>query len=122
MVSWCREGREFPREVATHDVFNLLKLIIETQEYIMSALTDLQDQVAATVGAEASAVTLIQGIADQLKAALAAAGVSDPALADLTTKLHDSAAALSAAVTANSPAPAPAPVDATPPADAAPTV
>lgn len=122
MVTWCRSHREFNREISTHDVFNLLKLIIETQEFIMSALTDLQDQVAATVGAEASAVTLIQGIADQLKAALAAAGVSDPALADLTTKLHDSAAALGAAVSANTPAPAPAPVDATPPADAAPTV
>jgi hypothetical protein len=117
MVSWCREGREFPREVATHDVFNLLKLIIETQEFIMSALSDLQDQVAATVGAEASAVTLIEGIAQQLKDALAAAGVNDPALVDLSDKLKASAGALSAAVAANTAAPAPAPVDATPPAD-----
>lgn len=112
MVSYCKASREFSREVDAGDVFNLLKLIIETQEFIMSALTDLQDQVAATVGAEASAVTLIQGIADQLKAALANSPASnDPALIDLTAKLHDSAGALAAAVTANTPA---APVDATP--------
>lgn len=122
MVTWCRSHREFNREISTHDVFNLLKVIIETQEFIMSALTDLQDQVAATVGAEASAVTLIEGIAQQLKDALAAAGVNDPALVDLSDKLKASAGALSAAVAANTAVPAPAPVDATPPADAAPTV
>lgn len=121
MVSYCKASREFSREIDAGDVFNLLKTIIEIQEFIMSALTDLQDQVAATVGAEASAVTLIQGIADQLKAALANSPASnDPALIDLTAKLHDSAGALAAAVTANTPAAPEAPVvDA--PVDAAPS-
>jgi hypothetical protein len=106
MVHWCRANREFNREIDTMDVFNALKLVIEFLEEIMSAIDDLKAQVEATVGAEASAVTLIQGLADELKAALANAGVSDPALVDLTTKLHNSADALAAAVTANAPAPA----------------
>lgn len=88
-------------------------------ESMMSAIDDLTAQVAATVGAEASAVALIQGIAAELKDALANAGVSDPALTDLTKKLADSSAALGAAVAANS-APA-APVAETP-ADPAPVV
>lgn len=68
----------------------------------MSALSDLQAQVASNVDAEASAVTLIQGIAQQLKDALAAGpGGQDPALVDLAAKLHASADALAAAVTAN---------------------
>lgn len=84
------------------DVFNSLKYIIEMMESMMSAIDDLTAQVAATVGAEASAVALIQGIAAELKDALANAGVSDPALTDLTKKLADSSAALGAAVAANS--------------------
>lgn len=76
----------------------------------MTALSDLQAQVSANVDAEASAVTLIQGIAQQLKDALAASGNSDPALIDLAAKLHASADALAAAVTANTTVP-------TPPAD-----
>lgn len=117
MVRYCKSVYEHPREIDANDVFMALKVLIELGEMIMTAITDLQAQVEATVGAEASAVTLIQGIAQQLKDALANAGVSDPALVDLTNKLHASSDALAAAVAANSGAPA-APVDATPAPDA----
>lgn len=110
MVQWCRANREFNREINTMDVFQTLQVMIEMMESMMSAIDDLKSQVEATVGAEASAVALIQGIAAELKEALANAGVSDPALTDLTKKLADSSAALGAAVAANS-APVPPPVE-----------
>ncbi|TCG08367.1 hypothetical protein BZM27_12595 [Paraburkholderia steynii] len=75
---------------------------------IMSALDDLKAEVAATISIEQSAVTLIQGIAQQLQDALANAGVNDPALTDLTTQLKANADALAAAVSANTPAAPPA--------------
>ena len=79
----------------------------------MSALDDLKAEVAATISVEQSAITLIQGIAQQLQDALANAGVSDPALIDLTTQLKSNADALAAAVSANTPAaPAPTPAPA----------
>lgn len=101
MARFYKESRECPREIPSNDVFLFLKIIVEYMEDIMSALSDLQAQVAANVDAEASAVTLIQGIAQQLKDALAASGNSDPALLDLAAKLHASADALGAAVLAN---------------------
>lgn len=82
----------------------------------MSALDDLTAQVQATTTVEASAVTLIQGIAAQLQAA----GTDPAKLSALTSQLNASAAALAAAVTANTapppapPAPAPAPPATTP--------
>lgn len=116
MARFYREPRECPREIPSNDVFLFLKILIEYMEQIMTALSDLQAQVASNVDAEASAVTLIQGIAQQLKDALAAAGNNDPALVDLAAKLHASADALAAAVTANT---AP-PVVVTPPVDVPP--
>jgi hypothetical protein len=77
---------------------------------IMSALDDLRAEVTATLNVEQSAVTLIEGIAAQLAAALANQTNPDPALVALTEELTASTAALSAAVTANTPAaPAPTP-------------
>lgn len=68
----------------------------------MAALDDLKAQVTATTTLEASAVLLIQGIAQQLKDAIAA---GDPAaLVVLTDQLHTSATALADAITANTPA------------------
>ncbi len=79
-----------------------LESIITFMEAIMSALDDLRTEVARNTSLEQSAVTLIQGIAQQLKDALAA---NDPAaLTDLTNQLSASADALAAAVTANTPA------------------
>lgn len=68
------------------------------------ALDDLTAQVTASIGVEASAVTLIQGISAQL-AALIAAGSDPAALTALSDKLKTSADALAAAVAANTPAP-----------------
>lgn len=88
----------------------------------MSALSDLQAQVTANTSVEASAVTLITGLAAQIAAAVQAN--DGPALAALSSQLNASATALAAAVTANTPAappgnPAPPPV-AAPAAPAAP--
>jgi hypothetical protein len=67
----------------------------------MAALDDLKAQVAANTAVETSAVTLIQGIAQQLKDAIAA---GDPvALTALADQLHTSAASLADAITANTP-------------------
>lgn len=81
----------------------ILKTRKETQ--IMSALTDLQAQVAQNTTIEASAVTLIQGLAAQI----AAAGTDPAALAALTANLNASATALAAAISANTTPAAPAP-------------
>ena len=86
---------------------------------IMSALEDLTAQVAATVTIEASAVQVIAGIADQIKAA----GTDPAKLAALSSELNASAAKLAAAISANTPAAppvappvvAPAPVEPAPP-------
>ena len=87
-----------------HDpaVTGRLESIITFMEEIMAALDDLRAEVARNTSLEQSAVTLIQGIAQQLKDAIAA---NDPAaLTDLTNQLSASADALGAAITANTPA------------------
>jgi hypothetical protein len=69
-------------------------------------LDDLAAQVAATTAVEASALTLIKGLAAQL----GDAGTDPAKLDELRTQLDASAQALAAAVAANTPAaPAPAP-------------
>lgn len=66
----------------------------------MAKLDDLEAQVKANTDVETSAVTLIQGLHDQLVAA-----GTDPAKLDaLKSNLKSSADALAAAVTANTPA------------------
>ncbi len=66
----------------------------------MAAIDDLTAQVAQNTTVEASAVTLIEGLAAQI----AAAGTDPTKLAALTTSLNTSATALAAAITANTPA------------------
>lgn len=69
----------------------------------MSALDDLTAQVAANTAVEASALTLINGIAAQILA-----NKDDPAKIEaLVSQLNSSAASLSAAVIANTPVVAP---------------
>jgi hypothetical protein len=71
-------------------------------EHIMANLDKLTAAVAEVATVEASAVALIQGIAQQLKDAIAA---NDPAAIDaLVTQLQDATAPLAAAVAANTPA------------------
>lgn len=72
---------------------------------IMSAIDDLTAQVAQTKTVAQSAVVLIQGLADALKAA----GTDPVKLAALVKDLQDTDTALAAAVTANTPPVTPAP-------------
>lgn len=81
----------------------LLKEIREMKasvDPIAAQLAALTTQVAANVTVEQSAITLIQGIA----AALAASANDPAAIAALGTQLSTSAQALSAAISANTPA------------------
>lgn len=81
--------------------FRLSKLILNIGLMQMTALTDLQAAVARNGDVEASAVALIQGIAQQLKDAL-----GDPAaLAALSAQLTSQSDSLAAAVTANTSTP-----------------
>jgi len=76
---------------------------METKENtIMAALDDLTAQVASNTTVEGSALTLIQGLAAQLAAAIASGNPA--ALSNLQTQLKSSADALAAAVAANTPA------------------
>lgn len=81
----------------------------------MAILDDLQAQVAATVTVEGSAVTLINGFAARMQAAVDAAlagGATAAQLAPVQDEINamkTSSDALAAAVTANTPAAPPAP-------------
>lgn len=84
-----------------HRILWRLDFLISLEVAELAALDDLKAQVTANTEIEASAIVLIQGIAAQLKAAIAA---GDPAaLTALADQLHTSAAALADAVTANTP-------------------
>lgn len=78
------------------------------------AITALQSQVANDTAVESSAITLINGIAARIQAAVDAALAqgATPAelqsITDLGTALTTSSTALAAAVAANTPAPPPA--------------
>jgi hypothetical protein len=79
--------------------------IIETMSFLqgemtMSALDDLTAQVTATTTVEASILTLVAGLAAQLKAA----GTDPAKLTALTAQLQASAQTLANAVAANTPA------------------
>jgi hypothetical protein len=81
---------------------------LKLMSQISDAITALQTQVAQNTSVESSALTLIQGIAAQLAAALANATDDTAAVAAVTavnTQLQTSAAALAAAVAANTPPP-----------------
>jgi hypothetical protein len=81
----------------------LLKELKAMSTQISANLQALMTQVAQNTSVEGSAVTLIQGIASQLSAALA--NSDDAALPALVASLNTSATALGAAVSANTPAP-----------------
>ena len=69
----------------------------------MSAITDLQAAVTRVTDAEDSVITLLNGISQQLKDAIAA---GDPAaIQAVVTQLDSNAAKLAAAVVANTPTP-----------------
>lgn len=72
------------------------------EKTVMSALSDLQEQVTRNASVTQSAVSLIQGLADQLRTAVD--DEDDEALEKLATDLAANADALAAAVAANTPA------------------
>jgi len=80
----------------------LVGALLFGEGYIVAELDDLQTQVAANTTLEESAVTLINGIAAKLAAAIAAGNPA--ALVSLKDSLVASAADLSAAIVANTPA------------------
>jgi hypothetical protein len=82
-------------------ILSAISSLTQEGKSIMADLTALTAQVAANTQVEASAVTLIQGLAAQITAL-----ANDPvAIAALAAQLNSSAAALGAAITANTPAP-----------------
>lgn len=86
-----------------------LKLLLIRQGVAMSAELDaLKSQVASNSSVVDSAVTLINGIAARIDAAVAGAGAVDKqALVDLSAELKAKDAALAAAVAANTVAASP---------------
>jgi hypothetical protein len=113
----CRDGvhrPEFPhiaenamRFHGRHDPpdedLNLRRLlfrILESQRHIMSALSDLQGEVARIHGAIPSAIALLKGLHDKLNEIIVN-GNNDPALVDLTQSLRSDTDSLAAGVAAN---------------------
>lgn len=82
----------------------LLNVVYQGELVMDQELANLKAAVAATLGAEQSAITLIQGLAAQISASAS----SPAAVQALADQLNAEATALAAAVTAGSP-PAPAP-------------
>jgi hypothetical protein len=81
-------------------ILRLLETVIRKEDQMSKELDDLTVQVKANTDVEASAITLIQGIAAQLVAAK-----DDPVkVAALGATLKTSATALAAAISANTPA------------------
>lgn len=95
--------------------YALIRILTNLEE-TMSKLDDLADAIADNTDATASAVTLIEGIADELDAL----ELDDSRVSDLTAQLRASTATLSAAVVANTETPADANVPPRTPGDSLP--
>lgn len=79
-----------------------LDIILDTQEIIMATMDDLKASVQKNTDAEASVITLLKGISQQLKDAQAA---NDPAaIQAVIDQIDANTAAAAAAVVANTPA------------------
>jgi molecular chaperone GrpE (heat shock protein) len=92
--------REAPRWANT--LREMVSQVLANQETIMTAMDDLNAAVQRNTDAEASVITLLEGISQQLKDALAA---NDPAaIKAVIDKLDANTAAAAAAVVANTPA------------------
>ena len=89
--------------------------LMATSKTTAQAFADLQAQVTANTNTENSALQLINGIAAQLKTAIAN-GASPDEIEALVTQLQASASPLAAAVAANTATPPPPPPPANPPA------
>lgn len=92
-------------EYHAHLIEHLLAHIIRTERHTMTEIDTLTADVARNGDVEASAVTLLQGLAAQITA-----NAGNPAkLAELAATLTTQSDALAAAVIANTPAAPPAP-------------
>jgi|SRR5882762_338415 len=86
---------------ADDHVIRLLKEIIQKENTIMATMQDVAAAVAAESTVDDSIIVLLNGIAQQLKDALAA---NDPvALQAVVDGIHANTAKIQAAVTANTP-------------------
>lgn len=81
-------------------VLRALSIIYHEEQEVMANLSDLQSAVENEATVTQSAVTLIQGLAQQI----AAAGNDPAALQSLTDQLNTTAQSLADAVAANTPA------------------
>lgn len=81
-------------------IVRLLNVLEKQQEIIMADLTKLTADVAAETTVDTAVQTLLTNLVAQIKAASG----DQAALDALTTQMETNAAALSAAVTANTPA------------------
>lgn len=81
----------------------LLLNVLQQERQIMSLETELNDAVSAETTVDQSIVTLLNGIAAQLAAALASA-TPDAAVQAAIDGIKANSAAIAAAVTANTPA------------------
>ena len=79
-----------------------INTLLQWRKTMSAAMDALIVQVTKNSEVEASAILLIQGIAQQLKDAIAN-GADPVKLAELTSQLDNSAQALAAAVAANTP-------------------
>ena len=83
----------------------MVSRLLENMESIMTVMDDLKASVQRNTDAEAAVVTLLQGISQQLKDALAA---NDPAaIQAVIAQIDTNTAAAAAAVVANTPAATP---------------
>lgn len=94
-----------------HLTMVLSKVEVTTMS-VKSALESLKQDVADQTSLQQSVVTLLNGLADQLRQAID--GDDEKALEDLHTQMTTNAAAMAAAVAANTPAQTPAPAPANP--------
>jgi len=74
-------------------ILAMLTQVLQKEEQMSAALDALTAQVAATTTVEQSAITLIQGIAAQLAALVAAGTVTPAQLTALSDQLNASATA-----------------------------
>lgn len=88
-------------EVLLLEILGRIKHVEAGMSQTATALANLQAQVAQNETVEESAVTLIQGLAQQI----AQAGTDPVALKALTDGLNKSATDLAASITANTPPP-----------------
>jgi hypothetical protein len=98
-----------------YQILHLLKTSIGQEQTMAKGLDDLRNAAAAQTSVVAGVSTLLQGLAQQLKDAVA--GDDDSAVEDLANQIASNTASLAQAVTANTPAASSAPAAPAPSAD-----